>query len=134
MQRRKTKKRTRTAAFDIHLVRANIAWTLGASMQHLYPHNVSSEQQHAFLTRFLLKPGGYKEMSSIFADQWRLRITSSNAGGGGGGGVSANEYSCAQTVTWSPYKFWSSPSQLMIKTLTNQPQPSHAAQLPAFFS
>jgi hypothetical protein len=27
--------------------------------------------------------GGYKEMSSIFADQWRPRNTSPNAGGGG---------------------------------------------------
>jgi hypothetical protein len=29
-------------------------------------------------------PGGYKKMSSIFADQHRLRISSPNAGGKGG--------------------------------------------------
>ncbi len=51
--------------------------------------------------------GGYKEMSSICADP---RNTSPNEGGGGGGswGVSANEYSCAHHVTWSPNKLWRS--------------------------
>jgi hypothetical protein len=29
----------------------------------------------------ILQAGGYKEMSSIFADQWRPRITSPNVGG-----------------------------------------------------
>jgi hypothetical protein len=29
-------------------------------------------------------------------------------GGGGGCGVSANEYSCAHQVTWSPNKLWRS--------------------------
>ncbi len=29
-------------------------------------------------------------------------------GGGGGCGVSANEYSCAHHVTWSPNKIWRS--------------------------
>ncbi len=39
--------------------------------------------------------------------------TSPNAGGWGGGGgcgVSANEYSCAHHVTWSPNKLWRSTS------------------------
>jgi hypothetical protein len=37
--------------------------------------------------------------------------TSPNAGGCGGGcGVSANEYSCAPHVTWSPNKLWRSTS------------------------
>ncbi len=37
--------------------------------------------------------------------------TSPNAGDGGGGcGVSANEYSCAHHVTWSPNKLWRSTS------------------------
>ncbi len=39
------------------------------------------------------KSGGYKEMSSIFADQSRPRNTSPNAVRGGSCGVSANEYS-----------------------------------------
>jgi hypothetical protein len=57
----------------------------------------------------VLKSGGYKEMSSIFADQGRPRNTNPNEGGGGGGVacvVSANEYSCAHHVTWSPNKLW----------------------------
>jgi hypothetical protein len=43
---------------------------------------------------FSFTSGGYKEMSSIFADQKRPRNTIPNAGGGEGGGcrVSANEY------------------------------------------
>ncbi len=36
--------------------------------------------------------------------------TSPNTGGGGGCGVSANEYSCAHNVTWSPNKLWRSTS------------------------
>jgi hypothetical protein len=39
------------------------------------------------------------------------RISSPNAGGGWGDcGVSANEYSCAHHVTWSPNKLWRSNS------------------------
>jgi hypothetical protein len=84
MQRRKTKKRTRTDAFDIYLGRVDLAWTVDAGMQHLYPHHVSSELQHAFSheVSIKLKPGGYKKMSSIFADQIAPSYTSSNAGGG----------------------------------------------------
>ncbi len=48
---------------------------------------------------------GYKEMSSILADQQRtLYMSPCNCGGGGGCGVSANENSCAHHVTWSPNK------------------------------
>ncbi len=50
-------------------------------------------------------------MSSIFADQQRPAYKSPNAGGGGGScGVSANQYSCAHHVTWSPNKLWRSNS------------------------
>ncbi len=55
-------------------------------------------------------PGGYKEMSSTFADQERPRISSQNARGGGDCRVSANECSCAHHVTWSPNKLWRSTS------------------------
>ncbi len=48
--------------------------------------------------------GGYKEMSSILANQKRPRTSSPNAEGWGDCGVSANEYSCAHRVTWSPNK------------------------------
>ncbi len=57
--------------------------------------------------------GGYKEMSSIVADQpIAPSYTSPNAGGRGVGvaGVPANEYSCAHHVTWSPNKLWRSNS------------------------
>jgi hypothetical protein len=60
-----------------------------------------------------LQPGGYKEKLSICADQWRPRIRVQMRGDGGEGGscgVSANEYSCAHHVTWSPYKLWRSTS------------------------
>ncbi len=40
--------------------------------------------------------GGYKEMSSILADQYRPRLWAQTRGRGGGYGVSANEYSCTQ--------------------------------------
>jgi hypothetical protein len=50
------------------------------------------------------RAGGYKEMSSIFADQQRPRNTSPNAGGGSFV-VSANENSCAHHVTWSPNNY-----------------------------
>jgi hypothetical protein len=33
-------------------------------------------------------------------------VYESNCGGMGGSGVSANEYSCAHHVTWSPNKLW----------------------------
>jgi hypothetical protein len=57
----------------------------------------------------ITKPGGYKEMSFILADQWRPSYMSLNAGKGGGGcGVSANENSGAHHVTWSPTKLWRS--------------------------
>jgi hypothetical protein len=55
-------------------------------------------------------PRGYKEMSSIFADQYSALVLESQCGGGGGCGVSANEYSCAHHVTWSPNKLWRSTS------------------------
>jgi hypothetical protein len=48
-------------------------------------------------------PEGYKEMSSILADQLRPSFMSPNAGGGCG--VSANENSCAHHVTWSQINF-----------------------------
>ncbi len=54
--------------------------------------------------------GSYTDMSSTFADQQLPRNTSPNAGGGGSFGVSANEYSCAHHVTWSPNKLWRSTS------------------------
>jgi hypothetical protein len=63
----------------------NLAWTVDAGMQHLCPHHVSSELQHAFNMRSPFKPGGYKEMSSIFADQERPRILAMRGMGGGGG-------------------------------------------------
>ncbi len=40
-------------------------------------------------------PGGYKEMSSIFAYQYRPRNTSPNAGGGRELRGLSHEYSCA---------------------------------------
>ncbi len=52
-------------------------------------------------------PGGYKEMSSILADQQRPWLyLSPNAGRGGSCGLSANENSCAHHVTWIPNKLW----------------------------
>ncbi len=45
--------------------------------------------------------GGYKEMSSILADQ-RVQMR----GEGGTCGISANQYSCAHHVTWSPNELW----------------------------
>jgi hypothetical protein len=57
------------------------------------------------------RSGGYKEMSSVFADQQRPSYTSPNVGGGRvAGSLSANEYSCAHHVTWGPNKFWRSTS------------------------
>ncbi len=50
-------------------------------------------------SKTLVPAGGYKDMSSIFADQLRPSYTSPNAGGRGVCGVSANEYSCAH-ITW----------------------------------
>jgi hypothetical protein len=41
-------------------------------------------------------PGGYKEMSSILADQKRPRKWAQIWGEGGSCGVLANEYSCTQ--------------------------------------
>jgi hypothetical protein len=45
-------------------------------------------------------------MSSILADQKRPRIRVPMRGDAGSCGVSANEYSCAHQVTWSPNKLW----------------------------
>ncbi len=45
-------------------------------------------------------------MSSICADQLRPRIWAQMRGGGEGLRVSANEYSCAHHVTWSPNILW----------------------------
>ncbi len=58
------------------------------------------------------QPGGYKEMSSIFADQWRPRIRVPMRGRDSGieGSLSANERSCAHHVTLSPNKLWRSTS------------------------
>ncbi len=60
----------------------------------------------------LNNPGGYKEMSSVFTLCWLIApsYTSPNAGGLGVRGISANEYSCAHHVTWSPNKLWRSTS------------------------
>jgi hypothetical protein len=51
---------------------------------------------------FIPIAGGYKEMSSIFADQQRPRNTSPNAGEGGGVAGYQQMNSCAHHVTWSP--------------------------------
>jgi hypothetical protein len=48
------------------------------------------------------RPGGYKEMLSIFADNSALVVRVQMLGEGGCCGVSAIEYSCAHHVTWSP--------------------------------
>ncbi len=58
----------------------------------------------------VVRAGGYKEMSSTFADQQRPHISSPNARGEWDCGVSANECSCAHHVTWSPNKLWRSTS------------------------
>jgi hypothetical protein len=54
--------------------------------------------------------GGYKEISSISADQKRSRIWVPMRGDWGGCGISSNEYSCAHHLTWSPNKLWRSTS------------------------
>ncbi len=54
---------------------------------------------------------GYKEMSSILADQFALVYESQCGGIGGVGGSAANEYSCAHHVTLSPNKLWRSTSK-----------------------
>jgi hypothetical protein len=54
-----------------------------------------------------LHTASQSEMSSIFADNSVLENESQCGGMGGGGcGVSANEYSCAHHVEWSPNKLW----------------------------
>jgi hypothetical protein len=62
----------------------------------------------------LYRAGGYKEMSSIFADQYKAiqpSYMSPNAAEGGGGVArSPNEYSCAHHVALSPNKLWRSAS------------------------
>ncbi len=64
-----------------------------------------------FTVMTVWQSGGYKEMSSIFADHWRPRIWAQMGGGGGGKCVvSANEYSCAHHVTSIPNKLWRSTS------------------------
>jgi hypothetical protein len=45
-------------------------------------------------------------------------------GGGGVAGVSANEYSCAHHVTWSPNKLWSLPSYFNLTPHTLQSHPA----------
>ncbi len=56
-----------------------------------------------------LPPGGRKEMQRCAYRGWPIApsFTRPNAGGGGGlrCGISANEYSCAHHVTWSPNNF-----------------------------
>jgi hypothetical protein len=54
----------------------------------------------------ILKKVSYREMPTIFADQWRPRIRVQKRG------VTDDGYSCAHHVTWSPYKLWRSTSYL----------------------
>jgi hypothetical protein len=60
-----------------------------------------------------VQAGGYKKMSSsvsLLTNSALVIRVQMRGGGGGSCGVSADGYSCAHHVTWSPNKLWRSTS------------------------
>ncbi len=84
---------------------------------HMKPTNTTVLR--ASLTVFVLYRGLQRCRLSLLTNS--VLVYESKCGGGGSCGVSANEYSCAHHVTWSPIKLWRSISIFNLWFYTSSP-------------